>query len=301
MGAITNSQSFLIYLKNLLFTAFGAFLAALAIRVFLYPNELIDGGIVGVSLIFSRLFGDSYLSYFLLIFNLPFIYLAYKVIRKTFVINMLVAVLLFAFFLSLLQNLPPFIGESIEVIVFGGVTLGAGSGLMIRSGSCTDGTEIMGIILNKKMGFTVGQIVLVINIFIFAAYGWIFHDWHSALKSLLTYIVAFKMIDIVIAGLNEIKSVLIITTNPRSIKDLVMNKLGLGLTIIPGIGGFSGEDRDILLVIVERLDLADLKELVLREDPGAFIAVQNLHEVAYGKQVSSFSKKRKRKHLSLRT
>lgn len=301
MGTITNSQSFLIYLKNLLFTAFGAFLAALAIRVFLYPNELIDGGIVGVSLIFSRLFGDSYLSYFLLIFNLPFIYLAYKVIRKTFVINMLVAVLLFAFFLSLLQNLPPFIGESIEVIVFGGVTLGAGSGLMIRSGSCTDGTEIMGIILNKKMGFTVGQIVLVINIFIFAAYGWIFHDWHIALKSLLTYIVAFKMIDIVIAGLNEIKSVLIITTNPQRIKDLVMNKLGLGLTIIPGIGGFSGEDRDILLVIVERLDLADLKELVLREDPGAFIAVQNLHEVAYGKQVSSFSKKRKRKHLSLRT
>jgi len=301
MGAITNSQSFLIYLKNLFFTAFGAFLAALAIRVFLYPNELIDGGIVGVSLIFSRLFGDSYLSYFLLIFNLPFIYLAYKVIRKTFVINMLVAVLLFAFFLSLLQHLPPFMGESIEVIVFGGVTLGAGSGLMIRSGSCTDGTEIMGIILNKKMGFTVGQIVLVINIFIFAAYGWIFHDWHIALKSLLTYIVAFKMIDIVIAGLNEIKSVLIITTNPQRIKDLVMNKLGLGLTIIPGIGGFSGEDRDILLVIVERLDLADLKELVLREDPGAFIAVQNLHEVAYGKQVSSFSKKRKRKHLSLRT
>jgi uncharacterized membrane-anchored protein YitT (DUF2179 family) len=301
MGAITNSQSFLIYLKNLLFTAFGAFLAALAIRVFLYPNELIDGGIVGVSLIFSRLFGDSYLSYFLLIFNLPFIYLAYKVIRKTFVINMLVAVLLFAFFLSILQNLPPFMGESIEVIVFGGVTLGAGSGLMIRSGSCTDGTEIMGIILNKKMGFTVGQIVLVINIFIFAAYGWIFHDWHIALKSLLTYIVAFKMIDIVIAGLNEIKSVLIITTNPQRIKDIVMNKLGLGLTIIPGIGGFSGEDRDILLVIVERLDLADLKELVLREDPGAFIAVQNLHEVAYGKQVSSFSKKRKRKHLSLRT
>ncbi len=293
------SGSFLGYFKNFLFTALGAFLAALSIRMFLYPNELIDGGIVGVSLIFSRLFGDHYLSYFLLIFNLPFIYLAYRVIRKTFVLNMLIAVILFAIFLSLLRHLPPFSGESIEVIVFGGVTLGAGSGLMIRSGYCTDGTEIMGIILNKKMGFTVGQIVLVINFFIFGAYGWIFQDWHIALKSLLTYIVAFKMIDIVIAGLNEIKSVYIITTNPHRIKELVMHELGLGLTVIPGIGGFSGQDRDILLVIVERLDLADLKELVLREDPGAFMAVQNLHEVAYGKQVSSFSKKRKKKHLSI--
>lgn len=294
------SQVILNYLKNFFFTAFGAFLAALAIRVFLYPNELIDGGIVGVSLIFSRLFGDSYLSYFLMVFNLPFILVAYKVIRKTFVINMLIAVSLFSLFLFLLKNLPPFTGESIEVIVFGGVTLGAGSGFMIRNGACTDGTEIMGIILNKKMGFTVGQIVLVINIFIFAAYGYIFHDWHIALKSLLTYIVAFKMIDIVIAGLNEIKSVYIITANPHRIRDLVTHKLGLGLTIIPGIGGFSGEGRDILLVIVERLDLAELKELVLREDSNAFIAVQNLSEVAYGKKVTFFAKKRKKRHLSLK-
>jgi uncharacterized membrane-anchored protein YitT (DUF2179 family) len=292
--------SFASYVKNFFFTAFGAFLAALSIRIFLYPNHLIDGGIVGVSLIFSRLFGDSYLSYFLLIFNLPFIYLAYRVIRKTFVINMLIAVILFALFLSLLQNLPPFFGESIEVIVFGGVILGAGSGLMIRSGSCTDGTEVMGIIINKKLGFTIGQIVLVMNIFIFAAYGIIFQDWHIALKSLLTYIVAFKMIDVVIAGLNEVKSVWIITTNPHRIKQLVMHELGFGLTVIPGIGGFSGEGRDILFVIVERLDLSDLKELVLREDPKAFIVVQNLHEVAYGKQVNFFSKKRKRKNLSLR-
>ena len=231
--------------------------------MFLYPNKLIDGGIVGVSLICARLVGDIYLSYFLIIFNLPFIYLAFRSIRKSFVLHMLIAVIFFAVFLSILRNINPFSGDSLEIIVFGGATLGAGVGLMIRGGGCTDGTEIMAIILNRKMGFTVGQIVLVINIFIFAAYGLIFQDWHIALKSVLTYIVAFKMIDIVIAGLEEIKSVLIITSQPKKIKDIIMHELGLGLTVIPGIGGFSGKGRDILFVIVERLDLADLKEIEL--------------------------------------
>jgi uncharacterized membrane-anchored protein YitT (DUF2179 family) len=116
---------------------------------------------------------------------------------------MLIAVLLFAGFLFLFNHLTPFDGDSLEIIVFGGAILGIGVGLIIRYGGCLDGTEILAIIINRKKGFTVGQVVLVINIFIFAAYGWIFQDWHIALKSLMTYIVAFKMIDLVIVGLDE--------------------------------------------------------------------------------------------------
>jgi uncharacterized membrane-anchored protein YitT (DUF2179 family) len=288
------SKSLLTYAKNFSLIIFGSFLAALSIRIFLFPNELIDGGIVGISLIFARLLGDQYLSYFLILLNLPFVYLAFRAIRKSFVFHMLFAILFFAVFLSALRPLSPFFGDTLEVIFFGGVTLGIGAGLIIRGGGCTDGTEILGIILNRKMGFTVGQIVLFINIFIFVAYGLIFHDWHIALKSLLTYIVAFKMIDIVLAGLEEIKSVLIMTSNPKRIKDIIMHQLGLGLTVLPGFGGFSGKGTDILMVIVERLDLSDLKELVLREDPTAFMIVQNLQEVAYGREVATVSKKRKK-------
>lgn len=273
-------------------TAVGALLAAVAIRMFLFPNKLIDGGVVGISLICARIFGDNYLSYFLMIFNLPFIYLAYKQIRKTFVIHMFIATILFAIFLSLMQRAPVFEGDFLEIIVMGGVLLGAGVGFIIRSGGCTDGTEILAIIVNRKTGFTVGQIILTINIFIFCFYGWIFKDWHIALKSLMTYIVAFKMIDIVIAGLDEVKSVLIITSKPKVIQNLIMHQLGLGLTVLPGIGGFSGEDRDILFIIVERLELAELKELVLTEDPTAFLTIQNLHEVAYGRQIAKVSQKK---------
>lgn len=274
--------------------AIGAALAALAIRVFLVPNDLIDGGVIGVSLILARLLGDQYLSLFLFCLNIPFIYLAYKYIRRTFVIQMFVAVLLFAIFLSLMQSLPSFGADPLEAIVIGGGMLGAGAGFIIRNGGCTDGTEILAIIINRKKGFTVGQVIFVINIFIFAAYGWIFEDWHIALRSLMTYIVAFKMMDIVIAGLEELKSVLIMCAKPEHLSKIITHQLGLGLTFIKGKGGYSGEDRDILFIIVERLDLAELKEIVLREDPSAFIAIENLHEVAYGR-TAQIALRRKRK------
>jgi uncharacterized membrane-anchored protein YitT (DUF2179 family) len=277
--------------------AVGAFFAAMAIQIFLIPNQLIDGGVIGISLILARLFGFSYLSYFLLLLNVPFIYLAYKYIRRSFVIHMFVAILLFALFLRLLEHLPGFMADPLEAIVIGGAMLGAGAGLIIRNGGCTDGTEILAILINRKRGFTVGQVIFVINIFIFSAYGWIFNDWHIALRSLMTYIVAFKMMDIVIAGLEELKSVLIMCSKPDKLSKIITHELGLGLTFIKGKGGYSGEDRDILFIIVERLDLAELKEIVLREDPSAFIAIENLHEVAYGRTAKIALRRKARRKL----
>ncbi len=277
-----------------LWLAVGAFLAAFSIEVFLLPNSLIDGGIVGIALIFSKLFGKSYLPYLLVILNLPFVYLAFRYIRRSFVIYMSVAVLLFAGFLIVTSNFPSFLGDPIEVIVVGGALLGVGVGLIIRHGGCLDGTEILAILINRKKGFTVGQVVLFINIFIFSAYGWIFNNWHFALQSLITYIVAFKMIDLVIMGIDELKSVLIISSKPKEMATVIMDELGLGLTIMHGKGGFSGDSREILYIIIERLDLAELKEIVLREDPMAFMAIENLHEVVYGKQAHLPYKKKYR-------
>lgn len=275
-------------------TAIGAFLAALSIRIFLFPNELIDGGIIGIAMILTRLTTKVLFPVYFIILTLPFIYLSYKFIRRTFFIQMIIAVILFAFFLGLLTKVPPFEAEALEVIVIGGAILGIGAGLIIRHGGCLDGTEILAIIINRQKGFTVGQVVLFINIFIFAAYGWIFLDWHIAFRSLLTYVVAFKMMDIVIVGLDELKSVLIISNKPKEVTQKVMHELGLGLTVMYGRGGYSGDAREILFVIVERLDLSDLKDIVLREDPSAFMAIENLHEVVYGKQAKIPVKKRAR-------
>ena len=288
------------YFRDFFWISIGAFLAAVAIRIFLVPNHLIDGGTIGIALILARLFGDSYLPYLLVILNLPFIILAFRFIRKAFVAHMLVAVLLFAGFLMALESSPPFFGETLEIIVFGGALLGVGAGLIIRNGGCLDGTEILAILINRRRGYTIGQVVLFVNIFIFAAYGGIFHNWHIALQSLMTYVVAFKMIDLVIVGMDELKSVLIISTKPKELGDIIVKELGLGLTIMQGKGGFSGASKELLFVIVERLDLAELKEIVLREDPKAFMAIENLHEVVSGKNATTtpYRKRMRRKLLN---
>lgn len=265
-----------------LWIVIGAFLAAVAIRMFLYPHRLIDGGIVGISLILGRLTDDAYISLYLIVLNLPFIYLAYRHIRKTFVIQMLIAVLLFAGFLILLEGGPAYHGDPLEIIFIGGAVLGLGVGLIIRYGGCLDGSEILGIICNKRFGFTVGQVVLFFNIFVFAIYGIIFLDWHIAVKSLLTYIVAFKMIDMVIVGLEEIKSVTVFSSNSNEIAQAILEELGLGVTITYGRGGFSGEQVELLCIVVERLDMSDLKDVILKVDPKAFITVSNVYEVVHG-------------------
>lgn len=263
----------------------GAFLAAFALEVFFIPNHLIDGGIVGIAMIFGNIFGKEVIPYLLILFNLPFLILAYRSIGKAFVIHMLVATFLFSAFLVLISkiSLIQFHGESLEVVVIGGALLGIGIGLIIREGGCLDGTEILGIIINRRIGFTVGQVVLACNILVFGAAGLVFKDWHPPLMSLITYIVVIKIMDSVIVGFDETKSVLIISSKSKAIADAIVHELGLGLTIMYGRGGFSGDEREILYVIAERLQLAELKELILREDSNAFIAIENLHEVAYGK------------------
>lgn len=276
------------------FMALGAFLAAFAIDIFLVPNNLIDGGTVGLAMICSKLTSQSYLPLFLILINLPFAILAYKFIGKTFVIHMIFSVIAFAASLVLIPLFfpYPFKGETLEVVVIGGAILGTGAGLIIRYGGCTDGTEILGIIFNRKMGFTVGQVVLICNIFVFGTAGLVFQDWHPPLLSLITYLVVIKIMDSVIVGLDETKSVLVISSKSKAVAEAIIHELGLGLTIMYGRGGFSGDEREILYVIVERLQLADLKELIHREDPAAFIAVENLHEVAAGKQTNKIGHKK---------
>lgn len=276
--------------------ALGAFLAAFAIEVFLIPSNLIDGGIVGISMMCSYIFGHHTLPIFLFIFTFPFLFLAYRYIGKIFLFHMLFAILFFVGSIAFIQTMPimEFHGESLEVVVIGGAILGIGVGLVIRYGGCLDGTEILGIIINRTTGITVGQVVLFCNVFIFGAAGFVFNDWHPPLLSLITFMVVTKVMDAVIVGLEETKSVLIISSKSKAISEAIMTELGLGLTIMYGRGGYSGEEREILYVIAERLQLSELKELIHREDPKAFIAIENLHEVSTGLESTSVTGKRKR-------
>ena len=288
--------SFLSSLNIWVWTLLGTFLAAIAIVLFLTPNKLIDGGIVGISMILADLIGKTTLPYFLVILNIPFLYLGYKVLGKSLVIHMLVSVIAFAIFCFVLTAYPINFStenlDTMEIIILSGVILGGGIGLIIRMGGSLDGTEILAIIVNQKKGYTVGQVVLFVNLFIFVAAALVFQDWHIAFKSLMVYFVAMKVMDAVIVGLEETKSVTIISSKPQQVADAIINDLGLALTIIYGRGGYSGERKEIIYIIVERLQLAELKLVVQREDPTAFIAIENLHEVlSTREQVAPSSKK----------
>lgn len=280
------------FLKSLFWFILGGFLAALGIHVFLTPNDLVDGGIVGLAMIAAKVMGEEYLPYFLVIFNIPFVFIAYRLIGKHFVIQMFTAVVSFALSLFAFYWIPQwfnmgpleFHGETIEVIVLAGFIIGCGAGLIIRYGGSTDGTEILGIIINRRRGYTVGQVILFVNIFIFALAGFVYQNWHTALLSLFTYVIATKVIDTVIVGFEDTKSVMIISTRPKELSEILMKSLGVGLTVMYGRGGFSGTEREVIYIVVERLQLAELKEIVHKEDPDAFIAIENLHEVINGRQ-----------------
>ena len=297
MAHTATPKSFSYYVLTYFWIVVGAFLAAFAIRVFLIPNHLIDGGVIGISLILAQKWRPEYLSWYVVCLNIPFIYLAFKFhqfIRWTFIFHVLGAVVLFAAFLWSDRLFPQFVADPIEVIVIGGAILGIGIGLIIRSGGCLDGTEILAIIINKTKGYTVGQVIMFVNVFVFAAYGIVSHNWHYALHSMFVYLVAFKMMDLVIMGLDELKSVTIISSKPKELAQIITQELGLGLTIMHGKGGFTGNNREMLFIIIERLDLSELREIVLREDATAFIAIQNLHEVVHGKQAKLPYKKKRR-------
>jgi len=295
------TKSLMGHIFGYVWIALGAFLAACSIQYFLIPNNLIDGGIVGIAMIFGYIFGQHFLPIFLILFTAPFLFLAYKYIGKIFLAHMFFAMIFFVGSYHVIQHWIPwqFDGESLEVVVMGGCILGIGTGLIIRYGGCLDGTEIFGIIINRNIGITVGQVVLFCNVFIFAAAGLVFQDWHPPLLSLITFMVATKVMDSVIVGLEETKSVLIISSKSQEIADTIIHELGLGLTIMYGRGGFSGDEREILYVISERLQLAELKELIFQEDPKAFIAIENLHEVSGGAQDHAPTRKQKKHHFKV--
>ncbi|MCS1352034.1 YitT family protein [Mechercharimyces sp. CAU 1602] len=261
--------------------ALGSFLVAIGLELFLIPNQIIDGGVVGLSIIFSEITPLS-LSIYLILINLPFLYLGYREIGKTFAISTMVAVALLAIFVRFFHHIEAATDNAFLATVFGGIVIGIGVGLIIRNGGSLDGTEILAIIGNEKLGFSVGEIVMFFNIFILGSAGFVF-GWDRAMYSLIAYFIAFKVIDIVVEGLDESKSVMIISDKPDEIAEAILFRLGRGVTHIYGKGAYTQESKELLYCIVTRIEVAKLKSIVLEHDPNAFVAIEHVHDVLGGR------------------
>ncbi|MGV3245062.1 YitT family protein [Staphylococcus sp. 11261D007BR] len=268
------------FFSRFFFLTLGALLMATALELFLVPNQLLDGGIVGISIILSHLIGWK-LGIFIFILNLPFFFLGYKQIGKTFAISTLYAIIVLSIGTALLHPIPPVIEDKFLVTIFGGAILGIGVGIVLRYGGSLDGTEILSILMQSRVPFSVGEIVMIINFFIFTVAGFIF-TWESALFSVVSYFIASKMIDTVLLGFDESKSIWVISDHYKEIGEAINSRLGRGVTYLHGEGAYTGEDKRVIFCVITRLEEAKLKDIVKHIDSSAFLSIGNVSEVRGG-------------------
>ncbi|HEY8931253.1 MAG TPA: YitT family protein [Mucilaginibacter sp.] len=269
---------------NALLILTGIFSAAFGLRGFLIPNEFIDGGVTGISLLVSSLTGWP-ISFLIILINIPFILLGYRRINKLYAIKTLVAIFVLSVILYFV-HFPEVTHDKLLTAVFGGFFLGTGIGLAMRGGCVIDGTELLAVYINPKSFLSVGQIILTINIVIFGVAAF-FLGIQSALYSILTYLSASQMINYIIQGFDEYTAVTIISPKSELIKNVIIRQLHRGVTVYKGERGFGknvidDKNIDILYVVITRLDVSRLVGTVQQVDPNAFIITHSVSEVKGG-------------------
>ena len=223
----------------------------------------------------------------LFVLNVPFILLALKIYGKMFIFQTFYAVTVFSIFVGIVGGKIGIVThDGLLVAVFGGMILGAGVGLVLRNNGSLDGTEILAITLTKKFPVSVGEIIMFVNIFIYTCAGFVY-GWDKAMYSTLTYFTASRVIDVVLQGLNEAKSIFVVSDKNYEIGANIMSQLDKSVTYIDAQGGYSHKDKKMLYCVVPRIELTKLKDIVNSIDPEAFIAIENVHEVD-GKRVKKY-------------
>lgn len=269
-------------IRKIILIIIGAAIAAYGLEAVLIPNSVIDGGVTGVSIMGSTLFGLP-LGVFLFALNLPFIYLGYKQIGKTFAILSTIGIAALSASTVLMHQITPILSEKdpLLVVASGGLLLGVGIGIVLRNGGALDGSEVLAVLIARKIPFSVGDVILFINVFIFIAAAFVY-DLESALYSAITYYIAKIVIDIVQVGLETSKSVRIISKHSREIGSAIQDRLGRSVTYTIGIGGFSNEESEIINCVINRMEETKMLDLILEIDPSAFIVVSEVAEVRGG-------------------
>lgn len=254
----------------------GAVLAAFAIEEFLVPSTILDGGMIGVSIMINNL-TQLPLSVLTIIFNVPFLIVGAKKMGVTFIVKSAYAMVIFSIFLEVFRPWVNATDELLLAVCFGGVILGAGVGLVIRFGGCLDGTETVAIMLNRKFKWPVGRTVLIFNIAIYILAGFLF-GFDRAMYSLLTYFITSKVLDLVEVGLEEAKAAMIITDEGLEVAEKIYQKMGRTVTMLEGEGLISGK-KVVLYCVLTKFEIYELKRVINSIDASAFVAVSDVSEI----------------------
>ncbi|MER2189549.1 MAG: YitT family protein [Solibacillus sp.] len=259
----------------------GGLIAAYGLEAVLIPNNVSDGGVTGISIVISQLTPLT-LGMLIAILNIPFIYLGYKQIGKTFAINSVIGIAALSIGTSLMHHVPTIItGDALLVTVVGGIIIGLGMGLALRNGGALDGIDMLAVLLSRKLPFSTSDLILFLNFFVFIVVSTVF-GFKGALLSAIAYYIASKVIHIVEEGFSGSKTFKIITSEPIQMVETIRDRLGRSATFNTVHGAYSNQEFKEITCVINRMEDNKMKAIIREIDPNAFVTVYEVVEVKGG-------------------
>ncbi len=259
------------------------FLASIGLKAFLLPNGFLDGGVTGIAILISKLSGFE-ISYVLPLVTLPFLVLGWYTVSKRTLLKSVLAVGSLALVIHF-ENFDPVTDDKLLIAIFGGITLGAGIGIAIKNGAVLDGSEILGIFINDRIGLSIGNVVLMFNTVLFGITALLI-SLETALYSVLTFVVTGKVIDFVFQGFEDYLGFWVISKESKPIQEALLKQVGTGITVYPGVKGFGStgvrENMEVIQVILNRIDCKKAHRIIDSLDPEAFVVEFEVNEIKGG-------------------
>ena len=284
--SVKQKTSMLKMISRILLIIIGGFITAYGLEAVLIPNNVSDGGVTGLSIVASQLFGVP-LGVLIAVINIPFVWLGYKQIGRSFATYSVIGIIALALGTSLMHHVPTIIeGDTLLITVVGGIIIGFGMGLALRNGGALDGIDMLAVLLSRKLPFGTSDLILFLNLFVFIVVSTVF-GFQGAILSAIAYFIASKVIHIVEEGLSGSKTFKIITKEPELMVETIRDRLGRGATYSDAYGGYSNEKFKQITCVINRLEESKMKEIIREIDPSAFVTVYDVAEVKGG----SFKKK----------
>jgi len=275
----SSAESLIRKISPVLFITLGIFLAAFGLKGFILPNNFIDGGVTGISIMLSLVLPIPF-AVFLFLVNIPFVLLAWKYVSKRMAINTTLAVLGLSLVVGFVE-FPIVTQDKLLSAVFGGIFLGSGIGVAIRGNSALDGTEILALVLSRKTAFTVGNIITIFNVVIFTCAIYLI-GVEASLYSILTYMSAAKSIDFLLYGVEEFYGITIVSDYNEAIKKRIFEEMQRGVTVYEGHGGYTSKKAKILFCVFTKLETARVKRILEDTDPHAFVVYHVIRDAHGG-------------------
>lgn len=283
-----------IKIKNILMLTVAGIVNAIGVTMFLAPVKLYDSGISGTSMLLGQLTPEwMSLSLFLAVLNIPIFLFGAKKQGWVFTVYAVYVVAIYSLSAWLITDvlpidvsfLSPFAKDDLFLCaVFGGLISGAGSGIAIRYGGAMDGIEVLAVIFAKKLSLTVGTFVMIYNVILYIVCGIIYHSWILPLYSIVTYIVALKVIDYIVEGFDRSKSAMIITEKHEEICEKLSKEFENGITFFDAKGYYSDSNKTVIYFVLNRFQIGKMREIVHSVDPGAYISITEVADIFGAKQ-----------------